>query len=148
MNLLTLLQVSLYLGQERGGITDDLIEVQIKNTIKKHLDKELQLKDKGIKVLSLFFVDKVANYRIYDAEGKPAQGKYAELFEHHYNELIKLPQYQELAIFPVDKLHDGYFSADKKGVLKRHQRKHSRQMMIPTLKSCVTRSNYFQRMSH
>jgi len=108
----------LYLGQERGGITDDLIEVQIKNTIKKHLDKELQLKDKGIKVLSLFFVDKVANYRIYDAEGKPAQGKYAELFEHHYNELIKLPQYQELAVFPVDKLHDGYFSADKKGVLK------------------------------
>lgn len=108
----------LYLGQERGGITDDLIEVQIKNTIKKHLDKELQLKGKGIKVLSLFFVDKVANYRIYDAEGKPAKGKYAELFEHHYNELIKLPQYQELAVFSVDKLHDGYFSADKKGVLK------------------------------
>jgi type III restriction enzyme len=108
----------LYLGQERGGITDDLIEVQIKNTIKKHLDKELQLKDKGIKVLSLFFVDKVANYRIYDAEGKPAKGKYAELFEHHYNELIKLSQYQELAVFSVEKLHDGYFSADKKGVLK------------------------------
>ena len=108
----------LYLGQERGGITDDLIEVQIKNTIKKHLDKELQLKGKGIKVLSLFFVDKVANYRIYDAEGNPAKGKYAELFEHHYNELIKLPQYQELAVFAVDKLHDGYFSADKKGVLK------------------------------
>lgn len=108
----------LYLGQERGGITDDLIEVQIKNTIKKHLDKELQLKGKGIKVLSLFFVDKVANYRIYDAEGKPAKGKYAELFEHHYNELIKLPQYQELAVFAVDKLHDGYFSADKKGVFK------------------------------
>jgi type III restriction enzyme len=108
----------LYLGQERGGITDDLIEVQIKNTIKKHLDKELQLKGKGIKVLSLFFVDKVANYRIYDTEGKPAKGKYAALFEHHYNELIKLPQYQELAVFSVDKLHDGYFSADKKGVLK------------------------------
>lgn len=108
----------LYLGQERGGITDDLIEVQIKNTIKKHLDKELQLKGKGIKVLSLFFVDKVANYRIYDAEGKPANGKYAEIFEQHYNELIKLPQYQELAVFAVDKLHDGYFSADKKGVLK------------------------------
>lgn len=108
----------LNLGQERGGITDDLIEVQIKNTIKKHLDKELQLKGKGIKVLSLFFVDKVANYRIYDAEGKPAKGKYAELFEYHYNELIKLPQYQELAIFSVDKLHDGYFSADKKGVFK------------------------------
>lgn len=108
----------LYLGQERGGITDDLIEVQIKNTIKKHLDKELQLKGKGIKVLSLFFVDKVANYRIYDAEGKPAKGKFAELFERHYRELIQLPQHKELAVFSVEKLHDGYFSADKKGVFK------------------------------
>lgn len=108
----------LYLGQERGGITDDLIEVQIKNTIKKHLDKELQLKGKGIKVLSLFFVDKVANYRIYDAEGKPAKGKFAELFEYHYSELIQRTQYKELDVFQVEKLHDGYFSADKKGVFK------------------------------
>lgn len=108
----------LYLGQEKGGITDDLIEVQIKNTIKKHLDKELQLNGKGIKVLSLFFVDKVANYRIYDADGKPTKGKFAELFEHHYSQLIQLPQYKELDFFPVEKLHDGYFSADKKGVFK------------------------------
>ncbi len=108
----------LYLGQERGGITNDLIDVQIKNTIKKHLDKELQLKGREIKVLSLFFVDKVGNYRIYDSDGKPAKGKYADLFEHHYLELIKLPQYKELDVFPVDKLHDGYFSADKKGVYK------------------------------
>lgn len=108
----------LYVGQERGGITNDLIEIQIKNTIKKHLDKELQLKGRGIKVLSLFFVDKVANYRTYDEEGKPIPGKFAELFERHYGELIKLPQYKELDVFPVDKIHDGYFSADKKGVYK------------------------------
>lgn len=108
----------LYTGQERGGITDDLVEVQIKNTIKKHLDKELQLKGKGIKVLSLFFVDKVSNYRIYGTDGKATPGKYAELFEQHYYEFIKLPQYQELNVFPVDKIHDGYFSADKKGVYK------------------------------
>src|SRR5258708_1037348 len=108
----------LYTGQERGGITDDLVEVQIRNTIKKHLDKELQLKDKGIKVLSLFFVDKVSNYRMYGADGKATTGKYAELFEQHYNELIKLPQYEDLNIFPVDKIHDGYFSADKKGIYK------------------------------
>ena len=94
-----------------------MIEIQIKNTIKKHLDKELQLKDRGIKVLSLFFVDRVANYRTYDEEGKPIPGKFAELFERHYNELIELPQYKALDIFPVDKIHDGYFSADKKGVL-------------------------------
>lgn len=108
----------LYLNEERGGIKDDLAEVQIRNTIKKHLDKELQLKEKGIKVLSLFFVDKVANYRSYNEEGKPVKGKFALLFEKHYNELIKLPQYTSLASFPVEKLHDGYFSQDKKGSFK------------------------------
>ncbi|MBU0765968.1 MAG: DEAD/DEAH box helicase family protein [Bacteroidetes bacterium] len=108
----------LYLNQERGGIKDDLYELQIRNTIKKHLDKELQLRGQGIKVLSLFFIDRVANYRAYNEEGKPAKGKFAEIFENHYNELIKLPQYAELAKFSVEKIHDGYFSQDKKGILK------------------------------
>lgn len=108
----------LYKGQERGGIKDDLAAVQIKNTIKKHLDKELQLKGQGIKVLSLFFIDRVANYRTYSEDGKAVAGKYAEIFEQSYDELIKLPQYKELNVHPVKKLHDGYFSADKKGILK------------------------------
>ncbi len=108
----------LYLGEERGGITEDLMSAQIRKTIEKHLEKELQLKNHDIKVLSLFFVDRVANYRIYDAEGKPKYGKYAELFEQHYRELIQKPQYKVLDIFPVEKLHDGYFSQDKKGTFK------------------------------
>lgn len=108
----------LHKGEERGGIKDDLTEIQIRNTIKKHLDKELQLKGQGIKVLSLFFIDKVANYRGYESDGKPIKGKFAELFEQHYNELIKLPQYAVLGIFPVDKIHDGYFSQDKNGTFK------------------------------
>lgn len=106
------------LGQEQGGIKEDIASVQIERTIRKHLDKELQLKDKGIKVLSLFFIDKVAHYRVYDTEGKPQKGKFAEQFEAHYNKLIALPQYQGLGLHPVESLHNGYFSADKKGVLK------------------------------
>ena len=108
----------LLLGQERGGIKDDLMEVMIQNTIKKHLDKELQMKGKGIKVLSLFFLDRVSHYRTYDAEGKPEKGKFAELFEKHYKQFISLPQYKELDIHPVELIHDGYFSQDKKGVFK------------------------------
>lgn len=108
----------LSLGQERGGIKNDLMEVQIRNTIKKHLDKELQLRRRGIKVLSLFFIDRVSNYREYDGEGRPIKGKFAELFERHYLELIKQPQYKELDTYAVDKIHDGYFSQDKKGVYK------------------------------
>lgn len=108
----------LYKGQERGGIKEDLSKVQIRNTIKKHFDKELQLKDKGIKVLSLFFIDRVANYRDYSDDGKAIPGKFAEIFEESYNELIKLPQYQSLNVHPLEKVHDGYFSQDKKGILK------------------------------
>lgn len=108
----------LYVGQERGGIKADLVEVQIKNTIKKHLDKELQLKGKGVKVLSLFFIDRVANYRDYTEDGKAEKGTFALLFEQHYKALVALPQYKELDTQPVEKIHDGYFSQDKKGVFK------------------------------
>ena len=108
----------LSVGEERGGIKEDLSSIQIEKTIRKHLDKELQLRGKGIKVLSLFFIDKVANYRGYDSDGKPIKGKYAELFEEHYQKLIAMPQYKELAVHSVDEIHNGYFSSDKKGVLK------------------------------
>ncbi len=108
----------LNLGQERGGIEKDLQAVQIEKTIKKHLEKELQLKGKGIKVLSLFFIDRVANYRLYDEDGNNQKGKYAEIFEQHYQKLIKLPQYKELNDYDVEQIHDGYFSQDKKGVFK------------------------------
>jgi type III restriction enzyme len=108
----------IYLGQEKGSLKDEVMEIQIRKTISKHLDKELQVKGKGLKILSLFFIDRVANYRDYNDDGTPAKGKFSLLFEKHYNELIKLPQYKELDTFPVDKIHDGYFSTDKKGILK------------------------------
>jgi type III restriction enzyme len=106
------------LGQEHGGIQEDIASIQIERTIRKHLDKELQLEGKGIKVLSLFFIDKVANYRVYDEAGKAQKGKFAQQFEAHYNQLIALPQYKNLGLHPVEALHNGYFSADKKGVFK------------------------------
>lgn len=106
----------LNLGQERGGIQNDLKEIQIKNTIKKHFDKELQLKGKGIKVLSLFFVDRVANYRSYSEDGKAQKGKLAVLFEKHYEEMLKLPQYEGLEKVSVELVHNGYFSEDKRAI--------------------------------
>lgn len=106
----------LNLGQERGGIQEDLVEVQIRKTIQKHLDKELQLQGRGIKVLSLFFIDRVANYRSYDADGKAVKGPYAELFEKHYSELLRLPQYATLEKLPVGQVHNGYFSDDKRAI--------------------------------
>lgn len=108
----------LALGLEIGGIKEDLMEIQIRNTIQRHLDKEIQVKDKGLKVLSLFFIDAVKNYRNYDEEGKAQKGKFAEWFEKHYKELIALEKYKALDLHPLDKIHDGYFSQDKKGTFK------------------------------
>ena len=69
-----------------GGTDDDAIKrLQIRKTIEEHLERELQLRSLGIKVLSLFFIDRVCNYREYDADGNPVKGKYARWFEEEYN---------------------------------------------------------------
>ena len=109
---------TLSLGQIQGGLTDDIMKVQVRNAIQEHLEKELKVKEKGIKVLSLFFIDRVANYRSYDEQGNPVKGKIALWFEEYFNELIQKPRYKDLLKFPLEKLHDGYFAADKKGILK------------------------------
>jgi len=99
---------------------DDVRRLQIRQTIKEHLDKEKRLNPKGIKVLSLFFIDKVSNYRSYDAEGNPQLGEYALIFEEEYQKLIQMPAYRDLwqeQIKDIDvhiqQVHDGYFSIDK-----------------------------------
>ncbi|MBK7544129.1 MAG: DEAD/DEAH box helicase family protein [Elusimicrobia bacterium] len=107
-------------GEERGGLRDDVWRLQIRHTVKKHLEKELQTRSRGIKVLSLFFIDRVSNYRDYDAEGKPVQGKLALAVEQCLAEFAKDDRFKDLdwLRLSVDKLHNGYFAQDKKGVLK------------------------------
>ena len=107
-------------GEEIGGMREDVWRVQIENTVRKHLEKELQVQDKGLKVLTLFFIDKVANYRAYDEEGKPVPGKFAVEFEAAFRKLIVQDRYRKLpaASLPLEQLHNGYFAQDKKGVLK------------------------------
>jgi type III restriction enzyme len=111
---------TLRLGEEIGGLRDDVWRAQIKHTIKKHLEKELQVRARGLKVLSLFFIDRVANYRDYGADGQPTKGKFAAFFEATLGELAKDERYRELTWLkePVERLHNGYFAQDKKGVLK------------------------------
>jgi type III restriction enzyme len=105
-------------SEEVGAMRDDVWRAQIKHTIKRHLEKELQVGARGIKVLSLFFIDRVANYRDYDGAGQPMKGKFAETFEAELSELAKDVRYRELVWLnePMDKLHNGYFAADKKKV--------------------------------
>lgn len=108
----------LYQGQQQGGQNDEIMKFQIRRTIEEHLNKELKLNKHGIKVLSLFFIDRVVNYRSYDAQGMPVKGKFAVWFEEIYKELIAKPIYRPLNRYPIEKIHNGYFSQDKKGQLK------------------------------
>ena len=106
------------LGKAIGDIDENIVKrAQIRRTIEAHLDKELRYTDKGIKVLSLFFIDKVDKYRHED--GTP--GIYAKMFEECYLELLTKPKYapiRERFAADVSKVHNGYFSQDKKGRLK------------------------------
>lgn len=101
-----------------GGSDDKIKQLQIAQTIESHLDKKRELYKLGFKVLSLFFLDKVSNYRIYGEDGKIYKGKYAEIFEQEYERIIKLKKYQTLfeqvEHIPVEEVHGGYFSMDKK----------------------------------
>jgi len=108
-------------GEAVGGVDQDTYKrLQIRKTIEEHLDKELRLRPKGIKVLSLFFIDRVSNYRIYDDDGNAHNGKYAKMFEEEYQKAIRIPKYNTL-FEGIDKesivkdVHDGYFSIDTKG---------------------------------
>jgi type III restriction enzyme len=109
---------TLYLGKAFGDIDENVIKrVQIRRTIEAHLGKELRYLEKGIKVLSLFFIDEVAKYRAADG----GKGIYAEMFEECYGELITLTKFaplRERFTADVAAIHNGYFSQDKKGNLK------------------------------
>jgi len=105
----------LFIGDAFGGLTDDVMKVQIKKTMEEHFLKEKKLKSKGIKVLSLFFIDRVANYRSYDPDGHPIKGKFAEWFEEAYKEVSSKAAYKGLIPFDSKDVHNGYFSQDKKG---------------------------------
>jgi type III restriction enzyme len=108
----------LELGQEVGGLGDDIMKAQVYETVEQHLKKERALKGKGIKVLSLFFIDRVANYRIYNDDGTTSLGKIGQWFEEAYRELIAKPIYKGLIPFHVAEVHNGYFSQDKQGHAK------------------------------
>lgn len=106
----------LNLGEEIGGARSDIWRAQIRKTIEEHLKKEMKVKDLGIKVLTLFFIDRVASYRDYDDQGSVVPGKFAQVFEEELSELAKEVRFASLEWLklPVGQLHNGYFSGDRK----------------------------------
>ena len=89
---------------------DAIMQTQIAETIRLHLKKEKKLYQKGIKVLSLFFIDRVNNYRIYNPDGSYALGKIAKWFEAEYKKISGQEEYRPEHNFSISSLHNGYFS--------------------------------------
>lgn len=105
---------------------EQLRRIQIRETIQAHLEKERQLFPKGIKVLSLFFIDEVKNYRAYDTAGQAQKGPFALMFEEEYANCVRhmqqtlgedLRYMAYLDAISAEETHTGYFSIDKKGKL-------------------------------
>ncbi len=119
--------IKIGLGQVIGDSSeDDIRRIQIRETIMSHLEKERELYKKGIKVLSLFFIDEVKKYRYYDEAGTARDGDYAKVFEEEYKNAIdiffsQLPFGEDadyrayLERDDPSQIHGGYFSQDKKG---------------------------------
>lgn len=118
--------IKLYAGDVIGKVSEDqLRRIQIRETILSHIGRERELFYKGIKVLSLFFIDEVAKYKQYDVAGQPMNGSYADMFEEEYRDVVEHLQIgmgedeyiKYLSEILAEKTHAGYFSIDKKGKL-------------------------------
>ena len=105
----------LAVGEELGGSNHDILREQIFETVRCHCERMNQLQPRGIKVLSLFFIDRVANYRSYAEDGSPTKGPFALCFEEAYAKYAAHPLLGKHLQYPADKVHDGYFSGDKSG---------------------------------
>ena len=114
--------IKIYAGDVVGKVSEEqLRRIQIRETILSHIERERRLFRKGIKVLSLFFIDEVAKYRRYDGEGRPYNGIYADMFEEEYNDIVGNMQLElgdeeyikYLGAISAHDTHAGYFSEDK-----------------------------------
>lgn len=115
-------QIYLRPGDAWGDVDATAVQREmIRRTIKEHLDKEKLLGPKGVKVLSLFFIDAVDKYRQYDENGNALKGEYARIFEEEYKRWARHPDYQSLfgeidLNSAADEVHNGYFSIDRKKI--------------------------------
>lgn len=106
------------LGEAVGGLDDEVMRAQVYETVREHLEKERRLGPKGIKVLSLIFIDRVANYRVYNEDASWSLGKIGQWIEEALKEFAAKPAFKDLITEPIGKLHDGYFSIDRKGAYR------------------------------
>lgn len=108
--------VRVALGRPHGALTDAILRLQIEATVRRHFEKAKKLQPLGIKVLSVFFIDRVANYRLYSEDGSITKGKFANWFEEIYTQYQAKEEFEGILKPAASAVHDGYFSQDKRAV--------------------------------
>ena len=104
------------IGVQHGALTEDILRLQIEATVRRHFEKAWKLEPMGIKVLSVFFIDRVSSYRVYNPDGSTTLGPFGRWFEEIYEGYRQKPEYEKMYAFPKEAVHNGYFAQDRKAV--------------------------------
>ena len=108
--------VRVALGHPHGALTDAILRMQIEAAVRRHFEKARKLHPMGVKVLSVFFIDRVSNYRVYEEDGSTSKGKFAQWFEEIYAQYQARAEFESVMTADAAAAHNGYFSQDKRAV--------------------------------
>lgn len=108
--------VAVRIGVPHGVLGEGILRQQIEATVRRHFEKARKLEPQGIKVLSVFFVDRVSSYRVYNPDGSATLGPFGQWFEEIYERYRQKPEFAGLYAFEKDAVHNGYFAQDKKAI--------------------------------
>ncbi|MCI5105919.1 MAG: DEAD/DEAH box helicase family protein [Pseudomonadales bacterium] len=103
-------------GVAHGALTETILKLQIEATIRRHFEKAIKLEAQGVKVLSVFFIDRVSSYRVYHDDGATTLGPFGQWFEALYEEYRNKPEFAGLYDRDAAQVHNGYFAQDKQAV--------------------------------
>lgn len=108
--------VTARIGVVHGNLTESIFRLQVEATVRRHFEKAMKLEKQGIKVLSVFFIDRVASYRVYNSDGSTTLGPFGRWFEEIFQQYCQKPEFAGLYDLDVANVHNGYFAQDKKAV--------------------------------
>ena len=101
-------------GVPHGVAGEQVMRMQIEATVRRHFEKARKVEPLGIKVLSVFFIDRVSSYRVYHEDGSTTPGPFAEWFAEIYERYRAMAEFADVCDVDAEDVHDGYFARDKK----------------------------------
>ena len=116
--------LTIRVGIPHGAAGEQVMRMQIEATVRRHFEKAKRLEPMGIKVLSVFFIDRVSSYRAYHEDGTTTPGPFAEWFAEIYRRYQTMPEFEGVCVLPVEQVHNGYFARDKQSVSPWHEEAH------------------------